>query len=727
MPSIHPDFEYDIFISYRQNDNRSDKWVSNFVEALKEELEATLKNPISIYFDENPHDGLLETHQVDASLAKKLKCLVFMPIISQTYCDESSFAWEHEFMSFIKTAKGDEMGMNITLSNGNVVSRVLPVKIHRLDSDDQNTLEAVLDGPLRSIDFIYQEVGVNRPLKSDDDRNLNLEKTDYQNQVNKVANALKDIGLSLLKQSDGKISIPIPERERPVDVAKSSHKGVYIGLATIIIAFLAYWGYKQFYNSPLTEAEDVAIAVLAFDDQSPDGDQEWLGDGMADEILNVLAKVNGLQVTGKTSSFSFKGKGATIQEIGEALNVQTVLEGSVSKMGDKIRITAQLIDVETDKHIWSKKYDRDTTGVFAIIDEVSQSIATSLLSELSIEELDDITVGHETDPEAYEYYLKGVHIHTKKYLHGHNDEDFKQSEKMFAKAIAIDSIYANAYAALADLYDSKSNNDGYLNSEYDGKRDSVVAIAYRINPNSADVLLTKGLKFRRTNSNNIDSAFYYHRKAFIKDPENIWILGAVAWLYVDIGLYENSILISKKLLKSDPLNIETMQRLYIASMNIGDRKSAKQYLINILDIDRNNLFALGEIFRLALIYDHEIDEARKTFQILEQLAPGKNEYQNAMLLAGEGRKEEALSLNKKSMVLYSILDMKKEGLIFARQILARSLTPEGEYVWVWEYLHLQNIKIFDFIIEEPGFQEILTRAKKVHEERVAKYGHLFDE
>lgn len=82
MPAILPGYEYDIFISYRQNDNKRDGWVTNFIAALKDELEATLKNPVSIYFDENPYDGLLETHQVNASLEKKLKCLVFIPVIS---------------------------------------------------------------------------------------------------------------------------------------------------------------------------------------------------------------------------------------------------------------------------------------------------------------------------------------------------------------------------------------------------------------------------------------------------------------------------------------------------------------------------------------------------------------------------------------------------------------------------------------------------------------------
>ena len=147
MSSILPGFEYDIFISYRQNDNKRDGWVREFVTALKAELEATLKNPVLIYFDENPHDGLLETHQVNQSLAKKLKCLIFVPIVSQTYCDTSSFAWQHEFLAFIKTASEDRMGMNIELANGNVASRVLPIQIHDLDPEDRVSIEEALGGP----------------------------------------------------------------------------------------------------------------------------------------------------------------------------------------------------------------------------------------------------------------------------------------------------------------------------------------------------------------------------------------------------------------------------------------------------------------------------------------------------------------------------------------------------------------------------------------------------
>ena len=166
---------------------------------------------------------------------------------------------------------------------------------------------------------------------------------------------------------------------------------------------LAYFLYLNQKNELLIiESDDpITIAVLSFDDQSPDGNQEWLGDGMADEILNVLAKVNGLHVTGKTSSFSFKGKDITIAEIGRILSVQTILEGSVSKVGNKLRITAQLISVEGDKNIWSNKYDRDWGDVFMITDDVAQRIAGSLISELSIDDLEKITIDHEANLDAY--------------------------------------------------------------------------------------------------------------------------------------------------------------------------------------------------------------------------------------------------------------------------------------------------------------------------------------
>ena len=210
MSSLISGFEYDIFISYRQKDNKYDGWVTEFADNLKRELEATFKEEISVYFDMNPHDGLLETHDVDESLKEKLRCLIFIPVISHTYCDPKSFAWEHEFKAFIEEASKDQFGIKIKLPNGNVANRVLPVRIHDLDAEDIKLCESSLGGALRGVEFIYKSPGVNRPLRVKEDKlQDNVNKTIYRDQINKVANAVKEIFLGIRTGEE------LSEKEQP--------------------------------------------------------------------------------------------------------------------------------------------------------------------------------------------------------------------------------------------------------------------------------------------------------------------------------------------------------------------------------------------------------------------------------------------------------------------------------------------------------------------------------
>ena len=203
MASILPVYQYDIFVSYRHNDNKYDAWVTEFVAKLNQELDATLKDKLSIYFDKNPREGLQDTHHVDQSISNKIKALIFIPIISQTYCDTNSFAWNQEFKVFKRESENDPIGRIIKLPNGNVASRILPVKIHDIDVEDVKLLESELAGALRSIDFIYRDAGVNRPLRPvDDEIHSAGGKILYRNQINKLANAVKEIvqGIKLLER-----------------------------------------------------------------------------------------------------------------------------------------------------------------------------------------------------------------------------------------------------------------------------------------------------------------------------------------------------------------------------------------------------------------------------------------------------------------------------------------------------------------------------------------------
>lgn len=208
MASILSGYEYDIFVSYRHNDNKYDGWVSEFVEKLKQELDATLKDKLTVYFDKNPQEGLLDTHQVHESLQEKIKSLIFIPIVSQTYCDVNSFAWKNEFLTFLNEADRDSIGKTVRTPSGNVISRVLPIRIHEIDPDDVRLLERELGGIMRSIDFIYQDSGVNRPLRSkDDDLSGAQTRLLFRNQINKVANSIKEVISGIKAASRGELKV----------------------------------------------------------------------------------------------------------------------------------------------------------------------------------------------------------------------------------------------------------------------------------------------------------------------------------------------------------------------------------------------------------------------------------------------------------------------------------------------------------------------------------------
>jgi hypothetical protein len=255
MPSIVSGFEYDIFISYRHNDNRSG-WVTDFVNALQEELAATIKEPLSIYFDKNPHDGLLETHDVDKSLEGKLKCLIFIPILSQTYCDSKSFAWQHEFCAFNKLVQTDQFGRDIKVLSGNVASRILPIKVHDLDFRDKLTIENELGGALRAIEFIFKYPGVNRPLTASDNPDKNQNSFFYRDQINKVANGIKEI-LNAMGEAENPATVVKPEPTLTKLDKKRLLKTVLLGILVTALSSYIIFSFVDIIN--LTDREQLTV------------------------------------------------------------------------------------------------------------------------------------------------------------------------------------------------------------------------------------------------------------------------------------------------------------------------------------------------------------------------------------------------------------------------------------------------------------------------------------
>jgi TolB-like protein/Tfp pilus assembly protein PilF len=501
MPSIIEGYNYDIFISYRQKDNKYDGWVTEFVDNLKKELEATFKEEISVYFDINPHDGLLETHDVNASLKEKLKCLVFIPIISRTYCDPKSFAWEHEFKAFVKQASQDQFGLMVKLPNGNVANRVLPIRIHDLDNEDIKLCESVLGSMLRGVEFIYREPGVNRPLTSKDNEEKNLNKTSYRNQINKVALAIRDIIIAIKQHEhiSGEVSKEVLE---PVSVPRTSRKKAIISVSIIALGLIILSIFlipKLFQSKGRLEK---SVAVLPFKNDSPDEENTYFINGIMDEILIKLQKIKDLRVISRTSVEKYRGPDIpSIPEIARELGVNFIVEGSGQKYGNKFSLRIQLIRAAKESHLWAKSYEQDINEVNDIL-SIQRQIAESIAKELKavITPQEEVLLQHipTNNSLAYDYYLKGKQF---------GAEMRDSALDMYSEAIEQDPGFVLAYLARAQAYTSTYFTKGKFYNRKDWESFDRLAKAdlekaLKINPDLPEVKLVQAIQFYQLDRNH---------------------------------------------------------------------------------------------------------------------------------------------------------------------------------------------------------------------------------
>ncbi|MEO5978888.1 MAG: tetratricopeptide repeat protein [Chryseolinea sp.] len=449
MPSILPGYEYDIFISYRHNDNRSG-WVTEFVKHLQEELAATIKEKVTLYFDSNPHDGLLETHIVDKSLEGKLKCLVFIPILSQTYCDPQSFAWQKEFCAFNRLANEGPIGRDIKLRNGNVASRILIVKTHDLDEEDQSAFQKETGAIARSIDFIYESMGVNRPLTPTDNPDKNLNHAFYRDQINKVARSVKDL-IYAMKDPDRPPVLETKPSNSPYVAPPPKKRFPFIVIAVIVAGLLSLLIYYFVGRSAIADQViDRSIAVIPFKLIGDDQEGKYFAEGVADALMNHLHTIPNLKVRSRTSVEKYFGSLQTIPEIGNELNVQYILEGSAQKYKNHIRIIVQLINTKTDEHVWHNEYDEDFENIFKIQSEIALNIASELNIKLASSQRQRVEKLPTKNPEAWDAYLRGMEYN--KNFWKHQDEaNLKIATQFYKKAIQLDPEFALAYLRLSDV------------------------------------------------------------------------------------------------------------------------------------------------------------------------------------------------------------------------------------------------------------------------------------
>jgi TolB-like protein len=231
---------------------------------------------------------------------------------------------------------------------------------------------------------------------------------------------------------------------------------------------------------------EISVAVLPFVNMSDDASNEYFSDGISEELLNVLVRVEGLRVPSRTSSFSFKGSDKNIAEIGTELKVDHVLEGSVRKAGDRIRVTAQLIDVNTDTHLWSETYTREVDDIFAVQDEIAQAIVSALRVTLSGTEQSSLAQHSTDNVEAYNKYLLGRHLWNRR-----TRQSLLDGVAPLQEAVALDPQFDQAWAALADSYVLLPEYRAGSILEFIPEARKAAERALAINPDSARALTTQ--------------------------------------------------------------------------------------------------------------------------------------------------------------------------------------------------------------------------------------------
>jgi TolB-like protein/Tfp pilus assembly protein PilF len=450
--------------------------------------------------------------------------------------------------------------------------------------------------------------------------------------------------------------------------------------ASVLVSMGAGSGAQVLALAPAVEtgaevAEQGSIAVLPFADMSPGRDQEYFSDGITEELLNVLAQLPELRVASRTSAFSFKDKGIAVDSIARALRVRHVLEGSVRKAGERVRITAQLIDAATGYHLWSETYDRDLRDVFAVQDEISREIVRQLQITLAGGRGGAVLAKKETDdPEAHALVLRGIHIYRMDTHAG-----YEQAETLLKQAIARDPDYARAYAALAGVYSSQAYRRHGPVEALTRKAQDALDRALQLDPDLADAHHFAGAL--ALDRGDLHAAQASIGRAVELNPGYAPAQSMRAWLLASLGRHAEAIAAAERAAALDPVSAsiqnnlggvynyarqyERADRAYQASsaLDPGNPTVMANMALNYIDLGRHadairtaeeaRVRGPEEQFNLAVlayVYARggRRGEAADALRRLEA-QPEPSHYLLATVYAGLGERERVFSLLERAV------------------------------------------------------------------------------
>ena len=345
-----------------------------------------------------------------------------------------------------------------------------------------------------------------------------------------------------------------------------------------------------------------AIAVLPFVNVSADEEQEYFSDGLTEELLNVLARGNDLRVIGRTSSFLFKGRNEDLREIGRQLNVSHLLEGSVRRAGDDVRITVQLIDSSSGTQIWSNTFDRTLEDIFAVQTEIANSIAVAMEIEL-LGNSQTLSVEHSAA--AYDLYLKGLRA---RHLPG--PENMPEARELFSQAVELDPELAVAWTQLARVTGALTEAGALPTAEGVGLAKEALERALELDPMSASAHATRG-NFRISFDLNWQGAEAAFEQALEIDPNNADALSGASHLAMAFGNFEAARSYNERSIEIDPLNIRGLHTRAFIHYLAREPEAAEDALNEALDFAGGNYTFAHTILTLVLLEQGKPEEAVK--------------------------------------------------------------------------------------------------------------------
>jgi TolB-like protein/Flp pilus assembly protein TadD len=441
---------------------------------------------------------------------------------------------------------------------------------------------------------------------------------------------------------------------------------------------------------------ETAIAVLPFANMSPTNDTEYLSDGLAEELLNVLSRIDGLRVAGRTSAFSFKGKQTTFAEIGRQLNVSSVLEGSVRTAGDRVRISVQLVNVSDGYHLWSQTYDRTLDDIFAIQDDIASSVVKEVRTRLLDKEPDpglsrqvkveiaDAVKDRAIDPEAHRLMMLGRH-----FAYRQTPEDTKKAVENFEKALEIEPDYAQCWVELGIMRFRQAGN-GLIDPEsgFEQVKEYVRrALSISDDLASAHALLAYLLLLVEF---DFTGSYRVIHKALESEPDNTYVLLTCGMISRRIGRFAEAVEIFRRVIAKDPLNVGAYVGLGTTFWHSGRLDEAEDCLRKALELSQSAV-TVPAFLSLVLLGQGRIEESRA--EVKNETVRVWSDWAQAIIETAAGRTDEA-----EAILDGYIREHREAGALQIAEIYAAMKRPDEAF----EYLELALSK------RDPGISIIVV-------------------